>query len=172
MKNSIILILLTLFTALFINKCADEIVVEGPHNQGKLVIVSEPAGAQIFLMGTNTNRVTPDSILGLESGDYQITLKKESCFDTTFKVKVYDRLTTSIAARLVKKKEYGNLFLESVPDEAQIYLAGVNTNRTTPDIISGLETGVYQVSLKKIILSILHLVLQLLKTQLYHFPFN
>ena len=149
MKNSIILILFSIISALFINDCVDEIVVNGPNNQGKLVINSDPPGARIFFMGTNTNLVTPDSILGLESGNYQVTLKKEDCCDTTFDVKVYDKLTTSIDAKLIKQKTYGNLFLESTPAEAAIYLSGINISQLTPDTLVSLETGNYQVTLKK-----------------------
>ncbi|MEJ2615101.1 MAG: PEGA domain-containing protein, partial [Ignavibacteriaceae bacterium] len=150
MKNSIILILFSIISALIINNCADEIVVNGPKNQGKLIIDSNPSGAQIYFMGTNTNKITPDSILGLESGNYEVTLKKEDCCDTTFNVKVYDKLTTSINAKLIKQKTYGNLFIESIPAEAAIYFSGLNTNKTTPDTITKLETGDYQVTLKKV----------------------
>ena len=149
MKNSIILILFTIFATLFINNCVDEVVVSGPNNQGKLVIVSDPPGAQIYFMGTNTYKVTPDSILGLESGSYEVTLKKEDCCDTTFNIKVYDKLTTSIDAKLVKQKTYGNLFLESTPAEAAIYVSGININKVTPDSLIGLESGAYQITLKK-----------------------
>lgn len=149
MKSSIILILFSIFSALFINNCVDEIVVNGPKNQGKLVIVSDPPGAQIYFMGTNTNKLTPDSILGLESGNYEVTLKNEDCCDTTFNIKVYDKLTTSINAKLIKQKSYGNLFLESIPAEAAIYLSGNNINKITPDTLAGLETGNYQVTLKR-----------------------
>ena len=149
MKNSIILILFAIFSTLFINNCVDEVVVNGPNNQGKLVIVSDPPGAQIYFMGTNTNKVTPDSILNLESGSYEVTLKKEDCCDTTFNVKVYDRLTTSINAKLVKQKAYGNLYIESVPDSAEIFLAGLNIHKLTPDTLVGIDTGSCQVTLKK-----------------------
>ncbi len=149
MKNWIILIFFSILTALLINTCVDKIVVENPNSGSKLVIISAPSGAYIFMMGTNTNRVTPDSILGLESGEYQITLKKDSFCDTNFNIKVYDRLTTYINAKLIKEKEYGNLFLESIPSEAIIYLSGSNTNKVTPDSILGLETGTYQVTLVK-----------------------
>ncbi len=149
MKNSIILILFTLISILFINSCVDEILVDGPKNQGKLIIDSDPPGAQIFFMGTNTHLLTPDSILGLESGNYQVTLKKENCCDTTINVKVYDKLTTSINTKLMVEKKFGNLFLESIPDGAAIYLNGININKITPDTVGGLETGSYQVTLKK-----------------------
>ncbi len=149
MKSSIILILFSILSALFINNCVDEIVVNGPKNQGKLVIASDPAGARIFFMGTNTDKVTPDSILGLESGTYEVTLKKVDCCDTTFNLKVYDKLTTSINAKLIKQKTYGNLFLESIPAGAAIYLSGINTNKVTPDTIANLETGNYEVTLKR-----------------------
>jgi hypothetical protein len=149
MKNSIILILFSLFIAFLLNTCVDEVVVDGPNKQGKLIVSSDPPGAKIYLMGTNTNQITPDSLLGLESGDYQLTLKKDGCCDTTFKVKVYDRLTTSVFTKLIKEKEFGNLFLESIPSEALIYLSGVNTNKITPDSILKMETGEYQVTLMK-----------------------
>ncbi len=42
----------------------------------------------------------------------------------------------------------GNLFLTSNPAGAEIWLAGANTSKTTPDTVKDLDPGVYSVTLK------------------------
>jgi hypothetical protein len=57
-------------------------------SKGSIYITSIPAGAQIWLGGTNQSKVTPDSITNLDAGSFQITLKLNGYKDTTFSVTV------------------------------------------------------------------------------------
>lgn len=61
---------------------------ETPAAKGSIYITSNPSGAQIWNNNTNTNKVTPDSITGLDAGNYSITLKYQGLRDTTISVTV------------------------------------------------------------------------------------
>lgn len=64
------------------------------NNKGRLVVKSNPSGAKIFLLGTDTGKSTPDS-LDLDPGTYDFFLYKQY-FDTAFfSAKVIENLTTT-----------------------------------------------------------------------------
>lgn len=67
---------------------------------GKLVIKSTPSGAHIYLNGTNTTRITPDSISNLEPGLYNGFLYLQYYDTTYFSAEVFDRTTTLIDTTL------------------------------------------------------------------------
>src|SRR4030042_1426294 len=46
-----------------------------PVPNGKLLLNSNPQGAEIFLNGYNTGQITPDSILFLEAGLYKVKFR-------------------------------------------------------------------------------------------------
>ncbi|MEO8233677.1 MAG: PEGA domain-containing protein [Ignavibacteriota bacterium] len=48
----------------------------------------------------------------------------------------------------VTPDQKGNLFVSSIPDSAQIWVNGVNTNKLTPDTVKDISTGVKNVTLK------------------------
>ena len=134
----------------FFQSCVDKIVVAdvGPP-QGKIILESEPPGAQIFLLGTNTNKVTPDSLMALKSGNYEVTLKKPDYRDTTITITVYDSLTTSQIIILKSIFSTGSIFIETQPAGAGIFLDSVNIDKTTPDTIKNIIVGDHQLTLKK-----------------------
>ncbi len=68
---------------------------------GSLNIESEPAGAEIWLNGSNSGKVTPATIGSLESGSYEITLKLGDLGDSTLAaVTVNYGATTNVSAKL------------------------------------------------------------------------
>jgi hypothetical protein len=68
---------------------------------GSLTIESEPAGAEIWLNGSNSGQVTPATIGSLQSGSYEITLKLGDLGDSTLAaVTVNDGATTNVTAKL------------------------------------------------------------------------
>lgn len=64
----------------------DETIVQPDDKKGTIVLESEPSGARIFIQGNTSGKVTPDSIEGLYEGVYEITLKAEYFYDTSFTV--------------------------------------------------------------------------------------
>ncbi|MGA9292608.1 MAG: PEGA domain-containing protein, partial [Ignavibacteriaceae bacterium] len=86
-----------LFLTFIIASCDNNNTTEPtvPDNTGKIFINSSPAGAQIFVDGTNTSKVTPDSTDKLSAGNHDVTLKLDGYRDTTITVNVVQGLTTS-----------------------------------------------------------------------------
>ncbi|MFO7446130.1 MAG: PEGA domain-containing protein [Ignavibacteriaceae bacterium] len=76
--------------SLFIAACEDSTTDpnDDQPGSGSIYMQSNPAGAQIWVDGTNRSRVTPDSITGLSSGSHQVTLKLAGYRDTTISVSV------------------------------------------------------------------------------------
>ena len=142
-------IIFLLFAAAIIVSCVDEHVVNPQdNNAGTIKLTSQPDGAEIFLLGESTNKFTPDSISGLESGPYEVTLKRNEFYDSTFTVNVYKNRTTAKNVILRKVIFRGSVFLESEPEGANIFLQNNNTEKVTPDSIGNLPVGIYSVTLK------------------------
>lgn len=78
-------------------QCSDDSPVDPPPttSKGNLVIKSIPSGARIFLMGTDTGKNTPDSILGLEPGVYDMFLYLQYYDTSFFSVKIVEKITTT-----------------------------------------------------------------------------
>ena len=129
-----------LLTVSLFQSCVDKIVVADVGKPtGKIIIESNPPGAEIYLLGTKTDKVTPDSIDQLDSGEYEITLKKANYRDTTLNITVYDSLTTFRMVILQSIFEAGNIFLESEPVGAEIFLDSLKTNSFTPDTLKNIR---------------------------------
>ena len=146
--------ILTLFLFLVVlsllQSCVDKIVVADIGKPtGKIYIDSDPPGAEIYLLGTKTDKVTPDSIDQLNKGEYDVTLKKANYRDTSFKITVYDSLTTTIKIVLQSIYETGNIFLQSEPAGAEIFLDSVKTSSLTPDTLKNVIVGEHKITLKK-----------------------
>ncbi len=86
MKKLIFLLLIPIVT-LTISSCSDDDPIT-PAEPGSIYLTSNPAGAQIWLNGTNTSLVTPDTVTGVDEGVYNVTLKLTDYEDTTFSVSV------------------------------------------------------------------------------------
>ena len=55
---------------------------------GSIYVTSTPVGAQIWIDGTNSNKVTPDSVTSVSPGTHVVTLKLTNYKDATFNVAV------------------------------------------------------------------------------------
>ncbi len=78
------------FISVLTYSCVDEHVIEVNESiNGSIYLTSQPSGAKILLLGTDTKKVTPDSIVNLESGLYEVTLQLENYSDTSFGVQVF-----------------------------------------------------------------------------------
>lgn len=139
---------LYLLIMVFLISCSKETIVENPtENFGSILIDSNPQGAKIFLLGTNTNKLTPDSILNLESGDYEITLKRVPYEDTTLVANVKSGLRTTIFVDF--DSTTGVLIVKSIPDGANIFIDDSLTNKTTPDTIYSIKAGNHAIKVQK-----------------------
>lgn len=57
-------------------------------NTGSIFMTSSPSGAEIWVNNVDKGKVTPDSITGLNEGNYNVTLKLSGYKDTTISVSV------------------------------------------------------------------------------------
>ena len=124
------------------------VILKKFSESGSIFLESLPAGAQIFLSGINTNKVTPSAIENLDEGPHQFTLKLNGYNDTTFNAAIIKNQQVSKNITLVKKISTGSLLSQSTPSGAQIFLSGINTNMFTPSTVEDLEEGSHQFTLR------------------------
>jgi hypothetical protein len=80
--KKLLLIPIVILLGLFIASCEDSTTGPDAVTTGTLVVQSTPTGAQIWVDGTNTGKVTPDSIKNLSAGAHSLTLKLDGYKDT------------------------------------------------------------------------------------------
>lgn len=131
-----------------INSCVDEHIIEVSDNlNGGIFVSSQPDSAEIFLLGTNTTKITPDSLSDLESGIYDVALKLEDYLDTNFTVEVFRNQITSKHVTLKLREFFGKIILNSNPENAAIYLDDKVTDKFTLDSLINLRDGNYNIKL-------------------------
>lgn len=88
MKYYKLIMLVMLVTGLLLTSCDESSdPVEPEDNMGKLAVFSTPAGAKIYLDGTDTYLLTPDTVEA-EAGLYNLRLEAEDYQDTTFSISI------------------------------------------------------------------------------------
>ncbi len=88
MKKLILLLIIPVF-GLLITSCDSSDDPTSPViTEGNIFITSNPAGAEIWIDGVNTSQTTPDTILDVNEGVRNITLKLTDYNDTTFALSV------------------------------------------------------------------------------------
>lgn len=91
-----------LLLGLLIASCDDDPTGPGTIDDetGGILVQSTPAGAEIWLDGTNTGKTTPDSLVDLDEGSYQVTLSLSGYRDTTVTANVTAGFQSSIQVTL------------------------------------------------------------------------
>ena len=132
--------------------CEKHISTTQPEEEvgkAQINISSYPDGTKIYKNGKNTGSITPDSLTFLAEGNYTITLKKELFPDTTFVVNLSkDEKKIIFVDYRNNSGMYGNIYCQSQPDKAQIFLNGEATGLTTPNTIKKLWPGEYKINYK------------------------
>jgi PEGA domain len=86
--KKLILLLLIPFLGLLITSCGDDDPITPTIDEGNLYITSNPAGAQIWIDGINSSQTTPDTVLDINEGVRNVTLKLQDYKDTTFAISI------------------------------------------------------------------------------------
>lgn len=87
MKSLYVIILFALLLLGF--GCRENIVEFTDETKtGKLYIISYPSGAEIFFENNKTGKVTPDSLISLNPGNYTVKLRLTGYADETVAVNV------------------------------------------------------------------------------------
>jgi hypothetical protein len=144
--------ILAIFLLSIVLSCEQEVSVSPPDEpppDGTVFIDSNPPGSHIYLNGKDRRRITPDSLLWLETNTYTITLKKELFRDTSVTVQVTEGEKSFYYVDYTKNPYMkGKIVCDAKPIGSQIILNGVNTGLITPATISDLMPGYYTVRYK------------------------
>lgn len=138
MKKLILLFIIPFMV--FITSCDDDTVT--PIPTGNIYLASSPAGAEIWIDGTNTFSTTPDTINDVSEGVRSVTLKLQDYNDTTFSVTVTEN-QTSVVSNVVLVSDI-NTTLYGVSPSVRLY-ESFGTPSSQPsglDLSSGLAYGV------------------------------
>ena len=95
--KKLILFLLIPFTVLMITSCDSSNDPITPTAEGNIFLSSNPAGAEIWIDGTNTLKTTADTVKNVDEGVHSITLKLQDYRDTTFSVSVTGGQTSIVS---------------------------------------------------------------------------
>lgn len=149
-KSNLTLLVLVIFLLLHVS-CDKEVSrspLEPEPSKGAININSIPQGSLIILNGKNTGRITPDSLISMEPGDYQLIFKRKYYKDTSVVINLgQDEKREIVIDYLSNPSMYGNVILQTAPAGANIYLNdSLLINRTTPDTLKNLLPGEYKFS--------------------------
>jgi hypothetical protein len=148
MKNLFLMVLVTI-AALAIVSCdsTTDPITPTVDPKGNLFVSSVPAGAQIWINGSNTTKVTPDTVKDIVPGVKTVTLKLQDYSDTTFSVSVSDNQTSVVSnVQLVS-----NIFLQ--PFGPVRIWETVGTTAAQPsglDLSTGMAYGISSVDKDKV----------------------
>jgi hypothetical protein len=93
MKKIIMLFVIPI-AAMIITSCNSDDNPVNPTPKGSIYLSSNPAGAEIWLDGTNTSKTTPDTVKNIDEGIHNVTLKLQDYEDTTISVSVSENQTS------------------------------------------------------------------------------
>jgi streptogramin lyase len=120
-----------------------------PPSEGFIYVHSNPGAFAIYKNGRNTGRYTPDSLLFLEPGAYEITLKKLYWKDTTITVNVTEEEPSDINIDYLSNPSMrGDLVFYTNPPGANIIINDSLLNETTPATINNLLPGIYNITFR------------------------
>jgi len=111
-------------------------------NVGNIYLVSDPAGARVFLDGQDQGKQTPAALDDLAVGPHQVRVELQDYvpLDTTLTVSLNRTNTVSLKLDL----EPALVELNSNPAGATIYLDGEDTRQRTPSILT-IKPGRHQI---------------------------
>ncbi len=108
---------------------------------GHIAIQSSPSGAAIYLDDANTGKTTPDSLKNISAGIHSVKLSLANYVDTTFSATVPDAGQTVSFSITMRAVPTGNIYVNSTPAGASIFLNGTNTGKMTPDTLKNVAVG-------------------------------
>jgi hypothetical protein len=138
-------VIVAIFLLLFKFGCTEEPPTNAniEPEKGLIYVNSNPPGAEIFLQGNVTGKITPDSIINLAPDSYDLRIRLNEYADSSLVVNVKEGLKTTVDIDLT-----GTLSIGSNPSGAEIFLNSITTGRTTPATFDSLFPDIYEVTLK------------------------
>lgn len=103
---------------------------------GNLFVSTNPENSQIYLNGINTGETTPETILCLTPGDYEVNLKFSNGYETSRYILIESGITKSLNVSY-----FGAIYLRSNPSGAEVFVDGLATGEVTPTAIGSIVPG-------------------------------
>lgn len=146
------IIFICVFCIIQFTGCDKEVSVSPPDEpppNGYLFINSNPPGSHIYLNGKERRRATPDSLTWLTTGKDTVTLKRDLYRDTSFIVNVVEGQRLSYFVDYTKNPLMkGKINCTSQPSNASIFINDSSTGLSTPNILTNILPGNYQITYK------------------------
>jgi len=115
---------------------------------GTIQVNSSPAGAQIFMDGTDTAKVSNAALAGIAPGSHDIRLVLKDYNDYPQTVAVQAGQTATVTATLIPlSATTGVIQANSTPTGARIYLDGADTGKTTNAALGLIAPGNHTLTL-------------------------
>lgn len=147
-------IVFPLFLLVVFVSCDQELSVSKPEKEPencRLILSSNPPGYQIYLDDKIMGKKTPDSLIYLESAEYEVTLKHPYFLDTTVVIPLYNNESGSFSYDFSGREEfYSKISCFTNPDGAEIFLDGNTTGKYTPSLLEHIYPGEHKISFSKI----------------------
>ena len=154
MFRKILLISCLAFMLYISNGCDRELSSTPPDpapSSGKIILNTQPEGYKIYKNGRLTGSVTPDSLIFLEPGDYNIELKHESFLDTSFTANLEQEERKPISIDFLSMdKFYSSIECTSNPEGAEVVLDDSGTGLYTPTNVAGVFPGKHKIKFNKL----------------------
>ncbi len=112
----------------------------------QLTVVSEPAGATIYLDGENTGEVTPHTFAALDNGSYEVSVSLAG-FVSSPGSELVD-LAPLAQRELTFALLQTGVQVASTPAGASIFLDGTDTGEVTPATLAGISSGGHTLALQ------------------------
>ncbi|WP_342770693.1 MULTISPECIES: DUF3344 domain-containing protein [unclassified Methanoculleus] len=126
--------------------------------QFDLAVLSDPPGALIDLDGEYTGRTTPAAFASLSGGNHTVRVRMDGAEPVEREVQlarddeVVVEVPGAVSPGLLRDWEqnhYGGVYVDSFPDEAEIFVDGRKVTQKTPAVIYGLKEGLHTIKVKK-----------------------
>jgi hypothetical protein len=126
--------------------------VSQPPTTGAISVSSVPTGAKIYLDGTDTGLITPNTKTGVSPGSHTIRCSLADYTDNSQTVTVTAGVTIPVSLTLTPVSQpsptTGEISVSSVPTSATVFLDGVNTGHVTSTTLTGITPGLHTLLIK------------------------
>ncbi|MCL6100787.1 MAG: PEGA domain-containing protein, partial [Bacteroidetes bacterium] len=146
------ILILVIPVIMFFISCEQKVytgdTVQPSAANGKIILKTVPEGATVYLNDKNMGVKTPDSLVWLQPGDYDVTLKLRLFKDIKFRATILsDNKVNYYYNYYSDPSNFGSIQCTSKPTSANVFLNDSLTGFKTPAVINNLFPGDYKVKL-------------------------
>lgn len=151
MPNKLLIICLSI--AFSLCSCDRELSVTQPASpipQGSLDISTSPEGYEIIVNERLSGKYTPDSLVYIEEGTYNLTFRHPIYIDTSITVQIEKDQKKSVLTDCTQHPLFhGKIKCYSIPNGADIFIDNESTGYKTPHTFEDIFPGSHKASYRK-----------------------